>query len=152
MITDLLFRLRPLFNGVNGLIKGKLGTGLVDPFVLATTLERIDMEANNHEIYQLPVSIQGTEGHRITFAVHVPLFEIRNQLSLWEFVATPIEIAGNHTLGDANTYRIINKNEYLAVSKDLYFKEFNQAELNECQKFGTTLCLRAHLPYPRCRP
>ena len=148
MITDLSFRLRPLFNGVNGLIKGKLGTGLVDPFVLATTLERIDMEANRrrqniavrniHEIYQLPVSIQGTEGRRITFAVHVPLFEIRNQLSLWEFVATPIEIAGNHTLGDANAYRIINKNEYLAISKDLYFKEFNQAELNECQKFGTT--------------
>ena len=72
MITDLSFRLRPLFNGVNGLIKGKLGTGLVDPFVLASTLERIDMEANSrrqntavrnvHKIYQLPISIKGTKG------------------------------------------------------------------------------------------
>ena len=86
--------LRTIFTCGDSLLRGQLGVGMIRPDIIKGKLEAFDAEANRrrqniairsiHEVYSLPVSIIGTQREAVTFAIHIPLFELRNQLALLE--------------------------------------------------------------------
>ena len=150
-LNSLTTEIRTILNGVDSLLNGKLGIGMIRPEVLKEKLEAIDAAANRrrqnvavrsiHEIYKLPISILTVTGDQVTFAVHVPLFEIRNQLALWEYIAMPTYIDKNSTIGGGAAYMFKPEHDFLAINNDLYFQEMTKADLNECRKVeGTYVC------------
>ena len=104
-LSSLTTEIRTVLNGIDSLLNGKLGIGMIRPEILKAKLEAIDAAANRrrqnvavrslHEIYKLPISIVSVNGDQITFAVHVPLFEIRNQLALWN--TSPCQLTSRKT-------------------------------------------------------
>ena len=147
-INSLTTEIRPVLSGVDALLNGRLGIGMIKPEVLKAKLEAIDAAANRrrqniavrsvHEIYKLPISILSATQSQVTFAVHVPLFEIRNQLALWEYIAMPTYIQKNASIGGGAAYMFKPEHDFLAVNNDLYFKEMTKADLNECRKIDAT--------------
>ena len=147
-LSSLTTEIRTVLNGIDSLLNGKLGIGMIRPEILKAKLEAIDAAANRrrqnvavrslHEIYKLPISIVSVNGDQITFAVHVPLFEIRNQLALWEYIAMPTYIEKNSTVGGGAAYMFKPEHDFLAINNDLYFQEMTKADLNECRKVGGT--------------
>ena len=150
-LSSLATEIRSVLNGIDSLLNGKLGVGMIRPEVLKAKLEAIDAAANRrrqnvavrsiHEIYKLPISILSTTSGQVTFAIHVPLFEIRNQLALWEYIAMPTYIEKNSTVGGGAAYMFKPEHDFLAINNDLYFQEMTKADLNECRKVeGTYVC------------
>ena len=139
-----------IFQGLRSLAVGKLSPTLVDPVNLRSSLEKIDAEANRrrqniavnsvNELYTLPITLVRSHSTRLTITVDVPLFELRNRLSLWEYVSTPTEVKNaTKTYGQAYYFR--PENPYLALANDLYFKEYSIEELNRCTQIqGAFLC------------
>ena len=66
-LGSLTTEIRTVLNGIDSLLNGKLGVGMIRPEVLKAKLEAIDAAANRrrqnvavrsiHEIYKLPISI-----------------------------------------------------------------------------------------------
>ena len=139
-----------IFQGLRSLAVGKLSPTLVDPVNLRSSLEKIDSEANRrrqniavnsvNELYTLPITLVRSHSTRLTITVDIPLFELRNRLSLWEYVSTPTEVK-NATKAYGQAYYFRPENPYLALANDLYFREYSIEELNRCTQIqGTFLC------------
>ena len=139
-----------IFQGLRCLEAGELSPTLVNPVNLRSSLEKIDSEANRrrqniavnsvNELYTLPITLVRSHSTRLTITVDIPLFELRNRLSLWEYVSTPTEVKNaTKTYGQAYYFR--PENPYLALANDLYFREYSIEELNRCTQIqGTFLC------------
>ena len=108
-ITTMAAELRTIFTCGDSLVSGQLGVGMIRPDIIKGKLEAIDAEANRrrqniairsiHEVYWLPVSIVGTQQETVTFAIHIPLFELRNQLALCEYIPMLAHIGTNASVG-----------------------------------------------------
>ena len=147
-ITTMALEMRALLNGADSLLRGELGVGLIHHNTLKSKLEAIDREANRrrqniavrsvNEIFSLPVSIIGKTADTVTFAVHVPLFELRNQLSLWEYIPMPTYINANSSMGPGAAYLFRPERRFLGINDDLFFLEMDKSDLNECRHIGST--------------
>ena len=147
-ITTMAAELRTIFTGGDSLLRGQLGIGMIRPDIIKGKLEAIDAEANRrrqniairsiHEVYLLPVSIIGTQREAVTFAIHIPLFELRNQLALWEYIPMPAYIGKNASVGAGSAYSFRPQKRYLGINDDLFFAELDKSDLNECRKIGST--------------
>ena len=149
-----------IFQGLRSLAVGKLSPTLVDPVNLWSSLEKIDSEANRrrqniavnsvNELYTLLITLVRSHSTRLTITVYIPLFELRNRLSLWEYVSTPTEVKNaTKTYGQAYYFR--PENPYLALANDLYFREYSIEELNRCTQIqGAFLCHSTVLTRDAC--
>ena len=147
-ITTMALEMRALLNGADSLLRGELGVGLIHHEVLKAKLEAIDREANRrrqniavrsiNEIFSLPVSIIEKTKDTVTFAIHIPLFELRNQLSLWEYIPMPTYISTNSSVGPGAAYLFQPERKFLGINDDLFYLELDKSDLNECRHFGST--------------
>ena len=116
-VTKMAMELRTILTGADSLLSGQLGVGMIRPGIIKGKLEAIDVEANRHrqnisilsihKVYSLPVSIVSMSKGTVTFAIHIPLFELRNQLALWEYIPMPAHIGTNSTIDDRSRSRLL---------------------------------------------
>ena len=147
-ITTMAAELRTIYTGGDSLLRGQLGVGMIRPGIIKGKLEAIDREANRrlhniairsiHEVYSLPVSVIGTQQESVTFAIHIPLFELRNQLALWEYIPMPAHIGENASVGAGAAYLFRPQKRFIGINDDLFFVELDKSDLNECRKIGST--------------
>ena len=147
-ITTMALEMRALLNGADSLLLGQLGVGMIHHHMLKLKLEAIDRAANQrrqniavrsiNEIFSLPVSIVDKTAETVTFAVHVPLFELRNQLTLWEYIPMPTYIGMNSSVGPGAAYLFNPERKFLGINDDLFYLELEKSDLNECRHIGST--------------